>query len=744
MLPAAAADAGRAPTGHAPVLVHERAVVVLPPRRGAIRIDGRLDDAGWRRAARIDDFVEIDPGDNVPPAARTEAWFTWDSDAFYVALRCHDPDPASIRASITDRDEIFADDWAGVIIDTFDDEQNAYEFLVNPCGVQGDLHRTRNREDVSFDAVWSSAARRTDTGWEAELAIPFRSIRFPDVPRQRWGVHVFRVRPRASRETISWRPVSRDDPCLLCQAGHVEGMAHIRRGHGIELLPYALGSQRAGLEPGALRWRRDPVLGDAGLGVKYGITPNVTLDATFNPDFSQIESDASQIDANTTFALFFPERRPFFLEGADIFETRIAAVYTRSINDPLVAAKVTGKSGRTAFGALVAVDEHTPWVLPFEERSEITTGGRSVSTIVRVRRDVLSESHVGLLVTDRRLTSGRGRGTVAGLDARIRLGEAWAADAEVLVSVTREPDDAALSAAFDTTRFGNRGEHTPAFDGERFTGTAMRASVERNGRHLTTSAWYEDFAPTFRADNGFVTSNDFRMGGLWAGWMFYGHDGAWLERVRPQVMAGRKFNHRGVFKDEWLAPGFWVRLRGQTNVNGSFLVSSERFSGVRVRGIRRWEFQASTQFSHALSGGLSARLGRSLVRDRSAPRLGRERNVSVWAQTRPSTRLRIEASVTAFRLDEIDGSRIADQKVWRLRGTWQFTRRLFLRTIVDYADASRTWRIDPLLSYKLNPFTVFFLGSSHTLARVPDASGSDALRQSDRVFFVKFQYLLRM
>lgn len=727
----------------------------IPHTDGAVRIDGDLSDPAWRHAVRLDNFSQVSPGENIRPSADTESYLCYDEDNLYVGFVCYDDDPSTIRASITDRDDIFADDFAGIMIDTFRDQQTGYEFFVNPQGVQGDLRRIGNNEDSSYDTVWRSAARITDTGWTAEFALPFRSVRFPDAKEQAWNVHLFRLRPRDSREQISWAPISRDEDCFFCSSGTMEGLAGINTGRNIEVLPYVIGSQSSSLSgesDDTFDWQNHSAGGDAGVGVKYGLTPNLTLDFTYNPDFSQIESDAAQIDVNSTFALFYPEKRPFFLEGADIFSTKIDAVYTRAINDPVAAAKVTGKVGRTTVGLLTARDDVTPYTVPFEERSGIATAGRSYSNIVRVKRDILNDSYVGALVSDRRLDGGTGSNSVYGVDGRLRVKENYRLEAQVMGSHTQEPDDPAVTEDFDDIHFGDRKQYTSYFDGERFDGYAAEANVIRSARHLNFNLWYENYSPTFRSDNGFVRANNYQVLGWWNDYLFQLDDHPFIERIEPQFEWGRKNNHEGWFKDTWYQPSLWVQFKKQISLWTGFIWSDERFAGERVNGIRRLAVNVDTHFSRLLSGGFYINGGRSVVRDRDDPRLGFQRQVELWTTLKPTSQLQLETNYVYYRLDELgSGDEIFNTFIVRNRLSYQFTRNLFFRVVGQYVDSAKYVQVDPLLSYKINPFTVFFVGSSHSFANIVDDPDTPQVevrdehyRQTDRVFFVKFQYLFRV
>jgi hypothetical protein len=725
------------------------------------RIDGKLDDPVWSTAVTLDNFCEVSPGENTKPDVDTEAMFAYDEDNLYVAFVCHD-DPAYIRASISDRDAIFQDDFIGIMIDTFRDQQNAYEFFVNPYGIQGDLRRRGNNEDSSYDAVWYSGGDINGIGWTAEISIPFRSIRFPDAHSQSWGVHVLRIRPRDSREQLSWVPISRDESCLFCIAGSINGLEGINQGKNLEILPYVIGSQSSYMEdtddPGSA-YIEEPGKTDGGLGVKYGITSNYTLDFTYNPDFSQIESDAAQIDVNTTFALFFPERRPFFQEGADMFQTLITTVYTRSINDPILAGKITGKSGKTTVGYIAARDENTPYIVPFEESSQYAINGRSYSNILRVKRDILESSYVGLIATDRRNETNGGTNTNVGLDTEIRFLDNYRFQGHVQGSYTKEPDDSTLSEDFEDIRFGDKKQYDSFFNGEQFAGFASELNFTREARHLNFTAWYEDYSPTFRAENGFVTANNYRVAGLWTGYLFYTDGGRFTEVIEPQLDWARKYNYDGQFKDTWLQPSLWIRFRKQTYFWAGYLMSHERFAGVHVEGIRRIQGDISTDFSAYLSGGMWAAVGHSVVREEDNPRLGFQRSLEFWGTLKPTSQLRLELTFQSFRMTELKdfldpetgdqvrkGDEIYNVYIGRAHLAYQFTRNLFFRCVTQYVDSDNLFEVDPLISYKLNPFTVFFIGSSHNFMKFdserPDSE--PAYRQTDRTYFIKFQYLFRV
>jgi hypothetical protein len=719
--------------------------VIVPRTPERPRIDGHLDEAMWANALRLGNFCEISPGDNTKPSCKTEALFAYDDQNFYMGFICCDDSPEQIRASMSDRDDIFGDDFVGVILDTFGDKQNSYELFINPYGIQGDLRRTYNNEDASFDTIWESGGHINSKGWVAEAAIPFRSIRFPDQHQQEWLMHILRIRPRNSREQHSWAPLDRDESCLLCQAGTFRGMEGVNSGKNLEILPYAIASQSGSLkdeENPALGFENAPASGEAGVGVKYGITPNLTLDFTYNPDFSQVEADAAQVDVNTTFALFFSEKRPFFLEGREIFNSR-NLIYTRSLNDPMMAAKLTGKMGKFTVGYILGRDDYSPFVVPFEDNSEIAVGGKSVSNILRVKRDILSDSYVGLIATDRRLDGG-GSNSLVVADASVRFMENYRLNSQIGFSDTKEPDDPSLSSDFADTTFG-RDKHTTVFDGETYRGNTLHLELERDARYWNFEVYYNDLSPTFRANNGFITNNNYRSGGFWTGVLFQ-PNGRVFEKVQPQFNYGLEYNHDDVFKDTWVSPSIWIQFKRQTNMWMGYLKSRERFKGVLIEGIERLQYNIHSNASDILQGGMYFQVGRSIARGEDPPILGHERYFEAWGTLKPTSRLKSNFTYVFAKMMETEsGPNLYEGYIIRNRLSYQFNRRLFLRLVTQYNDFSRRMEIDPLLSYKINPFTVFYVGSTHDVENFTGEDYGDlGYRQTNRQFFAKIQYLFRI
>jgi hypothetical protein len=715
---------------------------------GPIHLDGTLDDPGWSDVEPATRFTEFIPDQDVPATVGNMAFVTYDDHNLYVALVACD-DPSSIRATFGDRDDVEGDDIFGIFLDTYGSGAWAYELFANPMGIQLDWRRVSGQgKDITFDVVYHTAAKITDYAYQVEFAVPFASLRFPDRPEQTWGITFLRHRPRASEEEFSWAAIDLGDPCLLCQMGTLTGIRGVHPGGALEILPSAVGTHASQLrdpgDPGS-GFEGDGLNGQLSLGAKYAFATGVTAEATINPDFSQVESDAAQIDVNTTFALFFPEKRPFFQEGSDLFQTPIQAIYTRTVNDPRGAAKFTLRSGKSSVAYLAARDEHSPLLLPFEEGSFIGQAGRSFTNILRAQENFSQDSHVGLTVTDRRLDGGPGSSTVAGPDVRLRLGRHSSLEYQLLASHTREPDAAGATAPLGSATFDD-GAHTAVFDGESFWGYAQHMRFAEDHRHWQLHAQYDALSPTFRAENGFVPQNDERQVLVSPHATAYPLTGV-LNQVDWDLDIIRNWNFDGVRKQEFIRPTIDLQLTGQTYAEVQYYLANERFRGVDLRGIGHWYAMLVSSFSEPVHLGASLAHGEFIARNLAVPVIGNGSELSLIAGLKPISRLVIDPTLTYTELYRKDGTPLYHGWIGRARTSLQFTRRLFLRLVLQYDEFGHRLDVEPLVTYRVNPFTLFYVGSSlgyhdYRLGG-PVLPGQTGLQPQTRQFFAKFQYLLR-
>ncbi len=732
----------------------DKSVTVPRVNNAEIDIDGDLKESAWLKAKRFDNFSEVDPGDNTKPSVNTEAFIFYDDENIYIGYKCYENDIKSIRKTFTSRDLIFSDDWAGFFFDTYNEKKQAYELIVNPYGIQADLMwNAPGNEDETYDAIWHSAAKIHDNMWTCEMVIPFKSIRFPNRSEQVWNFHLIRNHPRKNREQICWDPISRDDPTLYSHAPVMNGIKDIKGGKNLEVLPYALGSQSGKISDfgnADSDFNNDKVKGQFGVNVKYGITSNLTSDLAINPDFSQVESDAAQVDVNNTFALFYPEKRPFFIEGNDIFKSPMNVVYTRSINNPLFAFKLTGKIGRTDVGYTVAYDQKSPFIIPFQEYSDfIATDRTSTSNIIRLKQAIdKNDSYIGLILTDREVNKDTkkafdvdGYNRVFGFDGNLRFLENYNVNFQSLRLFSREinyPD------YYNPGTFDN-GKYTAALDGEYFAGFSNYLSLNRSARHWNFNLSYNDASPVARRDNGFNSNNDFRTVQTWQGYTLY-PEGKVIKRIEPSLFGFLRYDYDGKIREQFAQAQLFFRFPMQINTTLSyFLFNNESFKGKFLQDVRRVSINMNLQSLSWLQGGFYIATGKSIVRN-DDPYIGYVNDYEVWGTIKPVDRITLENTYNYYELlKEYAGEKIFAGYIFRNKTNIQVTKNLSARIIFQYDTFSGNFNFSPLISYKLNPFTIFYIGSTYDYNDVVTTQ-NDIYKKvlTDRQYFMKLQYLWRM
>ncbi|RMH12312.1 MAG: hypothetical protein D6701_13680 [Gemmatimonadetes bacterium] len=726
VVPASAGGPGVAP---APVRV--------PPAGGPIEIDGVLDEPAWQRAARLEMPYEWFPGDNIPAPVDTEVFLTFDANHIYVAFHAYDPDPSQIRAHVADRDTPFRNDHVGFIIDPFNDERRGFQFRINPLGVQMDavFSELEGFEDFSWDAIWESAGRITDDGYIVEVAVPTKSLRFQNTDgEQTWGFIGFRSYPRAIRHRLRTMYTDRNRACLLCQAQKLTGFRGLTAGRNAEITPTLTATRtdaRADFPAGDME-NGDPDY-EPGVTARWGITPNLTLNATANPDFSQVEADVAQLDVNNRFALFFPERRPFFLEGADFFLTPINAVFTRTVADPIAGAKLTGKQGSNALGVFVTRDRTNQILFPSNQGSGATSIGDTIdAAVVRFRRDIGNGSTVGGVFTAREGDGYHNR--VGGVDAFWRISRSNTLSVQLLRSSTEYP--APVAETFGQPR-------------DAFEGHALRVQVNRQTRDWFAQVTYEERDPDFRADAGFVPRVDTRSVSGFVNRNVFAAPGRWFSVLSAGVSASHTEDFDGETTDQSVA--VFANYSGPLQSNFGFNVSRnrQRFAG-ELFDLTSVGFGGNLQPNGDVTVGLNGSYGDAV--DFNNARKARQIVLVPNLSLRLGRGIELGASHTLQRLTR-GGERVLLANLTQGRLLYHLNVRTFVRAIVQYRDVRRTEELFQLpvppesrslfaqflFSYKLNPQTVVFLGYSE------NGKGSDTfdLTRSDRTFFVKLGYAWR-
>lgn len=702
-----------------------------------IKIDGVLNEEAWKHPEEIDILYEWLPGDNIPAPVKTIVLVTFDKSKLYLAFKCFDPDPQKIRAHLMDRDAMdtfIQDDHISFMLDTFNDERRAFQFRVNPLGVQADaiFSEMEGYEDFSWDAIWKSAGKITDFGYVVEIAIPFNQLRFPKDPGvQTWGFEADRSYPRSVRHRLSSHVRDRNESCLLCQFNKLTGFEGISPGKNIQVTPTVTVTRtdrREDFPGGAMERGKADV--EPGITGRWGITPNLMLNATVNPDFSQVEADVAQLDVNTRFALRYPEKRPFFLEGADFFLTPMEAVFTRTIYDPVWGAKMSGKMGKNAVGMFAVRDRDTHLIFPSNQGSAMTSLDNGFfGGVFRYRRDVGKSSTLGVLYTGR--TGDDYFNHVGGADGFFRLSRAKTLNVQYLYSRTDYPDGVAMSY----------GQEMGAF-----TGHGLFADFRHMGRNMRYSFTYRDLSAGFRADSGFIPRVDMRKMVAMIHPVIWGKKGAWFERIGLMVRATNITDGDNNLTDRDVQFAGSLNLSLQTYLYSAYRVQKEFFNGV-IYDKNQLEGLLIMKPFGGFSYSIYASVGDSI--DYSNSRLARSLFLNPTVEFGIGKHLNININHIFERLS-LDGNRIYTANLLQTKLIYNFNVRTFARVILQYTDIDRDPglyldSVEPetkalftqfLFSYKLNPQTVLFLGYSdnHLGYR-----GIDITRRN-RTFFLKIGY----
>ena len=703
-----------------------------------LKITGKVDNPLWLKADPVELNYEVTPGENIRAAQRTLVRVLFDQNYLYFGFQCFDTNPEQIRANISDRDKIFQEDWVFVGIDTYGDYQRSYELVVNPYGIQGDLLATINGEDGSVDWIWYSAASKNDKGWTAEMKIPFSSLNFSDKEEQTWRLNIIRCIPRASRTQTSWMPFSRNISGIMTQAGYLKGLKNIKSGSSIELLPYVMGQKNGGLldldNPNS-GFKYDNIQGRVGGGIKYAPSQNFALDAVINPDFSQIESDAAQISVNTTFALSYAEKRPFFLIGRDLLQSQM--YYSRSINDPAGAARIIGKTGGLSYLYMGAYDRHTVIDVPGEDGSDVVeTGMKSFVNIGRLRYDIGDETYIGGLLMTRDLTGGHNY--LFAFDWNYKFWKNWYFNGEGDFSQTKEINDTTILSS--TRDFGNTG-YNAAFNGESYHGTGLHLNLYHMERNYYCGFVYNDYSPTYQSYNGIFDRVGFRQGIMTHEYDFYPTN-SFIDNGGFGFSSELRYDFYGTQKEQFAEPYLFLNVKGQTNINFNYLlVNDENFHGIWFRGIHRSYFAINSRPLDEISVFASFQLGKFIYRT-DTPTMGYGHNISLDIVLMPTSHFNFEFSYSRARLSSNDtGELYYDGNIYRAVAIYQFNSEIFFRTILQYDTFAKNFQVYPLFSYKLNAFTTFFAGATSTYFNY---EGDNGVINTSQQYFLKLQYLLGM
>jgi hypothetical protein len=753
----------------------------IPRVHRAPKFEDFLENHAREAELVITDFRQNSPGDGTPAAEPTTAYLSYDDKNLYAAFVCHD-EAGAVRAHLSKREASDQDDGVGVLLDTYRDFHRAYYFFSNPLGVQTDAIYTEGQGyDFSFDTLWDNAGRVTSDGYIVFFSIPFKSLRFSHAPEQTWGVALYRTILRKS-EYDYWPYITQRVEGLTQQFAPVSGLENVSPGRNIQLIPYGILASDHFLNqpppvnppgitppPGMV----DQFEHRAGLDAKFVVKDALTFDVTLNPDFSQVESDDPQVTINQRYAVFFPEKRPFFIENAGFFMTPINLFFSRQIADPQFGGRMTGKLDQWTLGALMIDDRQ-----PGQGISSGPYDTRAADAVLRVTREFGNQSYIGGFFSSRDFADTSNR--VASLDARLKFSKNWVANVQGVHSWTRQD----LNAGLNCLSFASNGSNIASQQGN-----SLWADASYTGRHFSFSTNYNDFSPNFCTELGFVVRVDIRQNNAFGGY-FWRPVNSKIIDFGPTVSETVDWNHSGILQDWAVALGFQVDLTKQTTLSISRGEAYEFFDNISFRK-HSTSLLVSTQpykwisFSTRYTQGIGENFFPAPTLVPFQPFLGSTRRVNLGFTLRPSSRFRLDETLIYYRMGTragwttppfTPGQSVFNNYLNRTKLNYQFTKELSLRLILDYNatianlqlfDVQRSlggsddvtgpfaptkqFTTDVLLTYLLHPGTAVYVGYNNGYTDLTLRPGAPPFvtvqgapnNSTSRLFFVKLSYLLR-
>lgn len=706
------------------------------------------------RVAIVENFVQSNPTDGAMPTQKTIVYLAYDDANLYVIFVCFDSNPERIAASISRRESFSEDeDWVEIYLDTFNDKRRAYCFSTNAFGIQWDSRYSETSggadsrgHQPSFDALWYSEGKLTDQGYVTAMKIPFKSVRFPSGPAPTWRILFGRSIAR-NNEYVSWPHVSRSIQGYLTQSSLLTGLQNISPGKSVQFIPYTTFRSFRLLQtdtdpPGFVTDRSDAA---AGLDAKFVLKDSYVFDLALNPDFSQVESDEPQVTVNERFEVFFPEKRPFFLENAQFFESPMNLVFTRRIADPQIGGRFTGKHGPYTVGFLYTNDEAPGKSVP--ETSPLF-GNNANFAIARLSRDIFAQSSVGLLFTSRNFEGSDNE--VAAADFRFRLGDHWQASGQGV------------------------GSWTDQLDGESRRGTAYLAQVKRTGRQFELNLTYEDISPNFRTLAGFIPRVDYRAAEAITHYYFR-PEGNILIAWGPEITLLESWDHEGTRLDSIVAPALFLELQRRTNIRVKYFDFQQQIRPIDFPILSdnvdfstpSWSVEFQTSYWKQGTFQLNYQRGKDInfvPVNNELPFRGDSTFLSAELILRPLQRLQMRNSYLFTSLHSNEAT-IFNDHIVSVRANYQFTRALSLRLILQYEttitnpaltslEDRRNFNADVLFTYFLNPWTALYIGYNGNRQNLnlirDDLTGPRVIRTRGTLFndanqfFMKFSYLFRL
>lgn len=703
-----------------------------------IKFDGVVDNDEWAQAQIVTNFNGSGTFQGKPADLNTEARLFYDDKNLYIAFKAF-VDKEDLRYSITKRDNLDErDDRVFINIDAFDDEALTYGIGVSAGGAQIDGRATYGF-DQSLDIIYDSKVTIFEDRYEVEMVIPFSSLRYSVSPVQTWRIDFGRGYTLSDeiRRMVYWTSRVDGIECQTCQLGFLKDIKPPMQDRGeAEYIPSLVAGYGEDLFNDTTS-NSD----ELSLFIKYPISSVDLLEVAFNPDFSQIESDDIQNEINTVNALYFPEKRPFFSEGAELFKFEprrgyINLFYSRTINDPSIVGKYTGKIGRTSYGVISARDETSPLLLPFEETSSVVQMGKSTSNIVRAKRMIGNNGgSIGAIITNR-IFDNAGDMTTGGLDVHYHPGNNYHLTLHATASVHNESENFEYNPSEDVNDITfDSGKHTKAFDGEKISGNALGLSLNKRTRTDNFGAVLRLRSPGFRTSNGFENNNSTKWLKVNQGKTIFYDNHPFLLKSNHGIQGIYKTNYTGITKKQEVAISSGFDFTNGSNFNFNMEVEKENFKGYQFDSVFKGNASYTTKFNERTKFHTGIAIGEELMRNQEVPELTDSWGSWVYVEYKLSDLTNLSSGLMYENADNF-----YDGYILRIRINHSFSSKLTMRSNIQYSDFSKTLFIEPLITFQPNAFSAFYFGVNDLFEE--DAfENSGSLKEVNRQFFIKFQYL---
>lgn len=710
-----------------------------------IILDGKISPDEWINAIQVELNFEINPGNNTPAKKKTIGFISYSDTDLYVAIHAFD-NPENVRASVRSRDDIkiyMQDDVINVSFDTYADGRNNYILLSNAFGSQLDVRAINaltddQRYDGSFNMDFETAGSIVTDGYQVEFKIPFSSLPFPNGKDQKWHFNIGRkyfdennVEIQVQSQTLD-----RNNPCEVCQTTQVLLLNNITIEKRVELLPYIAGNLNGKKPSTSATIDYDSFKPNAGLGLNLDLSKNSGLEITLNPDFSQVEADVTQIDVNSSFALEYPERRPFFNRGTDIVNFTDGAFYSRSINNPLLSTKLLSQGKKSRIYFLTAIDQNSPYQIASEDRSYLGQGGPSFVNVFRYQRLVNKNTRLGLISTNRYYKNG-GYGNLFGTDGWFLISKNWRLTYELLANFNQEPEADWIDSQ---DRIEGR---SVALNQDKFSGSALYVQLSRNTEHWKSYVFYRNITPEYQANVGFVVKNNRRWGTV-----FHEYQNFINKKGLQFFSIGTKADVNYTFQDYLKAVSIDGILGIKTYLNTTIEYTYDwdifkNFLGRDYRNVGKSELTIQNNPSESFSLMIRTTFGKDLAYNEENPEIGSEFTLFLMPSFQLGNKFNLSPSIRYAKLiDFKTQEEYFKGAISRFSARYQFNNFFSVRIISEYNSFADQFFIQPLIQWNPNPSTVFYVGGNQNSIEDYNDEFYSPFRVDQTQFYLKFQYLI--